>query len=150
MNPSKEELSALIERVRGLKGPDREVDEAVMALFYTREDRHIGAEEGDDFGGWEPVKDSVWVDPKTDRWVSTAAFYFTASNDAALALVERVRPGWFVMIDGRLGEEFSCELSDLSGRFLTSADQEFHARASTLPIAIILALLLSLQSQEPL
>lgn len=87
------DLTNLLGKLERATGADREIDEALMALAYTRDERHIGAEEDSGpHGEWVRVKDRVWVDPKTDKWVSTAALSFTASVDAALALVERLRP----------------------------------------------------------
>lgn len=83
----------LITRLSELDAPDREVDAEIMSLFYVRGKRHIGAYMENDFGIDEPVDSDVWIDPKTDRWVSTSALFFTASVDATIALAERVLPG---------------------------------------------------------
>lgn len=85
-------LIELAERCEKASGPDRELDEAIMAVLFVRDERHIGAEEDCGPGGsWVPVKDSVWVDPKTNRWVGTAAREFTTSIDAAMTLAEGLR-----------------------------------------------------------
>ena len=83
----------LIDRLSKLDGPDREVDAEIMALFYVRGKRHIGAYMENDRGIDEPVESDVWIDPNTERWVSTSAHYFTASVDVAIAMAERVLPG---------------------------------------------------------
>jgi len=80
-------LNDLIARVEKAKGPDRELDEAILAVLFLREDRHIGTEEEQDDGSFAPIKQPVWVDPSTGRWVSTHAHRYTASLDAALSLV---------------------------------------------------------------
>lgn len=85
-------MTDLITRLSKLDAPDREVDAEIMSLFYVRGKRHIGAYMENDFGVDEPVDSDVWIDPKTDRWVSTSAHCFTASVDAAIALAERVLP----------------------------------------------------------
>lgn len=87
-----EKLLELIDRLEQVPGPARGIDEALMSLFYIRDDRHIGAHE-DDGQGWKPALDRVWVDPTTDKWVSTHAFEFSRSVDAALALITKVLPG---------------------------------------------------------
>ena len=96
------DLHALRARVQAATGPDRELDEAIMAAFYVREKRHIGAFE---YPGGVPVYDDVWVDPKTDKWVSTGAFDFTRSIDDAVALIKRTLPGW-------IWKTCECSVSD--------------------------------------
>ena len=90
----KEQLLALADRVEALDGPCGEVNAEIMGLFFNLEERHIGSREGwgdETFEDCLPVKDRVWVDPKTDKWVSTHARFFTASIDAAMTLVPE---GW--------------------------------------------------------
>ncbi len=84
MNKAIEE--ALV-RLQEASGPSRELDEAIMAIRYRRERRCIGAQEQQDDGSWKDHVDLVWVDPSTDKWVSTGAHEFTRSIDAALTLV---------------------------------------------------------------
>lgn len=79
----------LARRVEKATGRDRELDEAIMAALFVRDQRHIGCREEQEDGSWAPVKDSVWVDPETDRWVGTAAREFTSSIDAAVTLVPK-------------------------------------------------------------
>jgi len=150
-----EALKALAERVEGATGPDRELDEALMALVYVRDKRHIGATEGweDEPDSFVPVKEFVWVDPATDRWVSTAAYNFTSSIDAALGLVERVLSGyrWGVASapmktgfypDGKpsYGDGFKAHLTEPSAlRPMPSV-----AQGVTPPLAILAALLRAL------
>ena len=112
------DISELIERVRAATGPDRELDEAIRFYF----------------------------DPKGSRYYSESSAY-TASIDAALALVERCLPGCGYVIgmgretpDEPLG---ACAIySGLSGDSKELAEEE----APTLPLAILLALLTALQS----
>lgn len=85
------DLNDLAARCEEGSGGDRELDEAIMAVIYTPDRRFLGARTYDT---GEPVFDSVWVDPKTDKWVCTAAFEFTASLDRAVSFVERALPGW--------------------------------------------------------
>lgn len=114
---SKEELSGLVERVRGLKGPDREVD---RLIFDTLLGGLFWPENRDFF-----TRDHTWTAVPKE---------FTGSADAALALAER-----------KLGDEWYAVLLDalreFGGAGVLGPDH--------LPRFILLALLLSLQSQEP-
>lgn len=82
-------MEQLIERLEKAERPSDELNNAIMALFYRREQRHIGCLEDDGISedNLKPVKDWVWVDPETDRWVGTHAKPFTSSIDAAMSLV---------------------------------------------------------------
>ena len=91
-------LIALSERVKAATGPDRELDTEIMAAFYTRDKRYIGAH-WEDTG--EPYQDDVWVDPKTDKWVSTCAFEFTRSLEMVVRLLKRTLPGWWWAVGTR-------------------------------------------------
>ncbi|GAB6842315.1 hypothetical protein HNR00_003524 [Methylorubrum rhodinum] len=70
-----ESLKALILRVQAAKEADRALDEAIMAAFYVRDRRHIGAR---DYYTNERVTEDVWADPRTDRFVTNQVFEFTA------------------------------------------------------------------------
>jgi len=88
-----EELRSLLEKLDAAKGPDRQIDAALMALLYVRGRRNLGTQENSGPGGrWVPVEDDVWIDPATDKWVSTGALDFTRSLDAAIRFVERAIP----------------------------------------------------------
>lgn len=89
-------MKDLIERLEAATGPSDELNDAIMAVLFQREERHIGCEEEQPDGTWAPVKDAVWVDPATGGWVGTHARAFTSSIDAALTLVP---------------EHYSCELT---------------------------------------
>ena len=132
-------LKALLARVQRSAGPDRDLDEALMVLAYVKDRRHIGAQRDDGYGRWYDVKDDVWVDPVTDKWVTTSALFFTKSIDAALALVERLLPGAYWSIDhtdeGDPGKWYDVEIG-----------QSF-AQARTAPLAILAALLTALLAQ---
>lgn len=88
---TRDTLAALIARAETATGPDAELDANIMAALFLREDWHIGTMEEDEDGRWQPVKQPVWVDPETGRWVGTHALPYTASLDAALSLVPE---GW--------------------------------------------------------
>lgn len=136
MTLSKEELSGLAERVRGLKGPDREVD-GDIALAFGMPPNHLTRRED----GW------LWyqfVEPDDfDTWEAPP---FTGSADAALALVERVQPGWKRSLFEKRGGGWVSRIS--SPRWETYSSGE-DTPLPAAPIALTLALLLSLQSQEP-
>lgn len=115
------ELKELIERVKAATGPDRELDEDIRIHF-------------------DPVGSVFYSESKA----------YTGSIDAALALVERCLPGWTVARmsqgDNRL---WTVELRE---GFLTSYGkvviQPDHWQGTTLPLAIILALLTALDKKE--
>ncbi len=140
------ELQKLLERVENATGPDREIDEAIMALVYVRDERHIGAYMENDLGRDEPVKDRVWVDPKTDKWVSTHAYAYTASIDDALALVERVLPGQQWTLGRNLHHHYwLCTFNRLDDEGAPYSNASSHA-APTPPLAILAAILKALIS----
>lgn len=136
---------ALVDRLSKLDAPDREVDAEIMSLFYVRGKHHIGAYMENDFGIDEPVDSDVWIDPKTDRWVSTSALFFTASKDAAIALAARVLPGWTFE---HIGQDY-IRASGLDNDVMpmgwtveiSDGSQTIQGQAPTLPLAICIALL---------
>ena len=96
MMPDLKAVREAIDRAQEATGPDRNLDRALMALFYVRDRRHIGAyQTGGPPGTNGPCMDDVWVDPRTDRWVTTAkdGFEFSRSLDEALRLVVLAFPG---------------------------------------------------------
>jgi len=132
----------LIAKLEALTGPDRGIDDALMALFFVRDERHIGTTEGweDDPSSFLPVKNRVWVDPVTDKWVSTAAHNFTSSIDAAVALVDRMLPGWQINIHC-YGVSSEASLGSRSGGFPL-------VTGWSPSIAICIALLRALDAKE--
>lgn len=93
-------LLELAERCEKSIGPDRELDALIMATLFRRERRQIGTQEEMPDGSWRHIKTGVWVDPATDRWVSTAAKEFTGSIDAAMSLLA---PGGEINISNLYG-----------------------------------------------
>lgn len=84
------DLASLLARVEAAKGPDREIAADLARLLTTPPE-----------DGCEFRSESAW--PFVGHWRNTAtgviaanvvADDYTASIDAALALVERVRPDW--------------------------------------------------------
>jgi hypothetical protein len=121
------DLAGLIERVEKLDGPDREIDlelaralvPDVICLRYN----------------WETSNNEPFV-----HW------RYTASIDAAIALVERCLPGWARGFDA--GPKSCIAFVDPHDY----ADRMFGARhvatASTPAIALLLALLRAMQKEE--
>ena len=150
------DLHTLRDMMDEATGPSRVIDDAIMALVYVRDDRSIGTME-DDGSGWKPCTDKVWVDPVTDRWVSTAAHAYTSSIDAALALVGRLLPGWWVVTVGevRMPTRFVSDRPDPMAwvcRLQRHDDGlEQMATAPTAPLAIIKAMVAAttLQAERP-
>jgi hypothetical protein len=86
-------VAGLIENLEALTAPSEEANAHVMwALGYKYEHRHIGAtcwdDEGDTCCPGAKHLDHVWVDPRTDKWVTTAIFGFDFTSDVNMALRE--------------------------------------------------------------
>lgn len=89
------EIQSLFEAVRNAPpGPCPQITERLMMLTYVRDKRSIGATCNCCPNGQH--QDLVWVDPKTDRWVTDAitGFEFLADTDRALLLARRFAPDW--------------------------------------------------------
>jgi hypothetical protein len=119
-------VAELLERVKAATGPDREIDRDLVERFYSEAVRPEWRS-GDgwfhpDFGKVRPA------DP------------YTASLDAALALVERVLPGWAWSV-GNLRNGAQCYLMDRPGGVLHEP-----GLAATPPLAVLRALLAALLS----
>lgn len=88
--------SALITRLAKLDGPDREVD-WLIADHFTEIPKHTIREIGWDYDWWRgpneySLKKAIDSEGRRiDTWSPNA---YTASVDAAIALAERVLPGW--------------------------------------------------------
>lgn len=122
-------MTTLIHALEQAEAGSRELDAEIMSLFYVRDKRHIGAYQENDFVRDEPVDDDVWVDPQTDRWVSTSAYCFTTSIDAAVALAERVLPGWHWGRDSYLH------------MFIASPNYRYSSRHPVPAIGLVIAIL---------
>jgi hypothetical protein len=126
--PSADELRALLARVENATGPDREIDKALFAVFDPERANRMTYVQ---YEGYAPM------------WTAPA---YTASLDAALALVERVLPNAYhetsgprryLEIPAPVPNRYRAEIrfgEALNGR--TSAGW-----AATLPHAILAALL---------
>lgn len=100
--PSPSDLQALAERLDGLSGPDRATDcELAVALDgFWYDDGAIYAR-----AGYCHEVDGVICTPgqAPDMLVPK----YTYSLDAAVALVERVLPGWFLTLDRYVMDDFA-------------------------------------------
>lgn len=85
------DLAELARRVEEADGPDPKLDAEIMALFYRRGWAKIGVY---DSAKGRQIKSRVWKDRDSGAWVSTHPKQFTASLDAAHALVSEKLPGW--------------------------------------------------------
>jgi len=129
------DLAELLERVKAATGPDREIDrdltEALYSDISTRERRVLA---NDQFAWMHPEYGLVRCEP------------YTASVDAALALVERVLPRWeFNLSVEHPGDDgaaiWRAEIGDpLMG---------FDAEAPTPALALLAAALEALAYQQP-
>ena len=129
------DIAGLLERVRAVTGPDRELDAAIARVCgygLVQSEWHQNSLE---WYAWEgPVRCGPWIVlPK-----------YTASVDAALALVERKLPGWQYHM-GTCGED------DMPWACITQPDEpcrDFPASAPTIAIAVLDALLSALSSGD--
>ena len=116
-----EKLADLLAKVTAATGPDIEIDAALYVLEVPRM--------ADVLPHWSDVQKRDLITP------------YTASIDAALALVERMLPGWGVSLHiGDTGA--SCAVSK-PVKF-----EEIWGSAPTVPLAILAALLSALSSQN--
>lgn len=107
--PSNEQLDGLIEQVKAATGPDDKLDYAVDEWLWRSGGKHHG--------------EMDTLPP------------FTASIDAALALVERLLPGWNYTFN-----RGHCELRHPKHRA-----KDVQAFGKTTPLAILAALLSALK-----
>lgn len=140
-NLSKERLAELRERVEKASGPDREIDCLLGDLVDLTIDgskwRSVTALGMDQALKHASRYQSIWF---------TALPYYTASIDAALALLERMLPGWGSAIlswsaDGKY-PVFRMERS-------YPTNLEVAVEAHTRPLAILSALLFALTQDTP-
>ncbi len=119
------DLDALRQRLERAEGADRELDGLVLSVC------------GYDVKRWS----SEWSIRKqgSSKW-QRGMPHVTRSLDAAVALVQRVRPGWFWCagnaIDGAEGR-----VTDLNRLYIENA--------RTAPLALLLALVRSLIKEQP-
>ncbi|CAO4179130.1 hypothetical protein [Methylorubrum populi] len=140
-----ETLKSLMLRAQEAKEADRALDEAIMAAFYVRDSRHIGAS---DYYTDEPVKDDVWVDPRTDKWVTNQTFRFTEEAGDVRRLLCFLPGGWRLHTSepDPTAEGFGGRAwAKISPHFRSAEAQEIGPRdcsAPTLPLALTAAALM--------
>lgn len=110
-------LTELLARVEAATGPDRELDRLLAKQFgwHRVEPRNTTSKKG----GWIAPEDFMGLNsdgsPRLDSLHGTTIWSdvprLTASLDAALALADRVLPGWDIELS-RLGGAWRCGLGD--------------------------------------
>lgn len=70
-------------------------------------------------------------------------YEFTGSLDAAIGLVERLLPDWYMQLERRPGRDPYAALG-----MPTAADWTAEAAAATLPLALLLALFRALEAEK--
>ena len=129
------DLAELLERVKAATGPDRELDAALLCA--TSPSYHLSK---NSLGGTVICRDGF-------RWnIEDIAPYLITSIDAALALADRVLPGWWLHGLGKspLHGLWWCTLYSLNAKEAAEVED-----ADTAPLAIIAATIYALIAQEP-
>lgn len=140
-------LTDLIAKLEAATGGSRELDAELMALFYVQDSRFIGCTCDCCPGGRHP--DLVWVDPDTDKWVTTAlaGYEFTTSLDAIVALIERKLPVWCIVVESTPKLDHPSGNKACARIMLMSGGGTARIAARTPPLALCVALLSALQLQ---
>lgn len=137
------DIDALIERLEAATGPDRELDAAIFAWSEGGRIHYFDA----------LAKNYVWERPIDGFWIRgvksvPSTTKFTASIDAALALCERMLPGWSWKIVGEPGAVYPhCAVLRNAGK-LSDVAEAFVASHRTAPLAMVSALLLALRATD--
>jgi len=125
-------LSALLERVEACQGPDRALDEAISRALCA-DHYFVQLADAPEGVGFEAYKFRGYAD--------SSALRVTASVDAALALIGRVRPGWVAHL--HISDRASaCWLTDPMGHDTPTF------RAPTPALALCAALLAAMIGEE--
>lgn len=129
-----EQLESLRQRVAEATGPDRQIDAALVTTLCP------GATVGEYIHG--EGYDVVFHAYELGIYNKARCPEYTASLDAALALVERLLPDAFIDMHSRAGGR-NWEV------VITTAPSCMEGKADTAPFAILAALLASLLSEAP-
>ena len=149
------DLAGLIERVEKLTGPDREVDAEIDAALLGGRASHTFTE---DCGGAKLRKSygpgTVFLNPDPNDngghvLIShhRKAAVYTASLDAAIALVERCLPGWSGDVD--IGHPIA-DSGKVGARLFPPEPgwKNYAGESKNSAIALLLALLRAMQKEE--
>ena len=120
MATTTEELRELLDRVQKATGPDREIDKALLWAVGRF--------------SWRGM--NYWSEAG-EMWPDRLSTFFTASIDAAVALVERVLPGWSLQMNLSEGLTHPCVVMGRSHPTNKTVAMEHF----TLPLAILSAML---------
>lgn len=130
----------IIERLQNATGPDREIDTSIWMLVTkgaTRRHQRVSSATY----AWKPY---VIDETRDAQGVIIVVPSYTASIDAAIALVERMLSGKVWYVRGKSDGTFFCQL-------YTSESQRGNdpkANAPSAPLAILVALFRALEAQE--
>ena len=128
MMPKSSEIEGLLSRLEAATGPDRELDHRLQGILVN----------DGNFGHYAGIEE--WVTAGMEFGWNTPAY--TASIDAAIALVERVEPrSWHVHLGTAINSLWASDT--IFGEPLTAPDVPLYL----LPKHIILALLRSLSAR---
>jgi hypothetical protein len=120
------DVKGLIERLEALSGPDRDVD---RLLFNLATD-----------GRFWPEFSTLWYESAAHRY----PIDFTLFIDAALALTEKLLPGWSWYV-GSVGEN---DMPQATVTEPVDPCRDFVGHAPTAPLAILIATLRALSPKE--
>lgn len=132
MMPKSSEIEGLLSRLEAATGPDRELDHRLQGILVN----------DGNFGHYAGLEE--WVTAGMEFGWNTPAY--TASIDAAIALVEQVLTGpeepTFSLDHASFGANWTCE-------FHWFINPAWHSRADmpTAPLAILIALLRALSAR---
>ncbi|NKX16248.1 hypothetical protein [Brucella pseudogrignonensis] len=123
----------LIDRLSKLDGSNRRLDHEMHILFFVPDDKRDTVE-WNHFGSysWSPSPDHVMIDKVPA---------YTASVDAAIALAERVLPGWVFDNVGQDYEGFPGGYKSFGWTVEMVNGKRVQGQAPTLPMAICIAIL---------
>jgi len=80
--------------------------------------------------------------------VTATAHHYSTSIDAALALVERMLPGWLVKLNKRVVPGWSVRLMSPSFDFFSTNDFDGEDVPQSAPLAILTALFTALEAKD--
>lgn len=136
------DLTALIAKLEAASGPDRELDAEIAATFHYVSNMPDWV--NDWSGRWEAVKSGrvYLIEDSGNRGPNFISDSFTDSIDAAVALAERVLPGWeWHRLLGREMEVYR------PGSGADEEEQFFSSYHPSPAIAIVIAILRAKQAE---